>query len=41
MMSCPYCGISLMVHAAGNTGLYFCYMCCHAFDRDDIDEEDD
>ncbi len=36
MIACPYCGISLKVYPAGNSGLYFCYMCGHAFDRDDV-----
>ncbi len=39
MIACPYCGISLKVYpVTGNSGLYFCYMCGHAFDRDDVDD---
>lgn len=36
-MTCPYCGISLKVYPVGDSGIYFCYLCGHAFDRDDLE----
>ena len=38
-MTCPYCGISLKVVQVGNSSLYFCYMCGHSFDRDDVEKD--